>query len=88
MVPALVAVAATDLVTAAPVCSITGVRSNEPVSARIDWTVLGPLEVSLRATRLGSGPGRTYTITVTCTDGDGNGSHAETTVVVPHDQRR
>jgi hypothetical protein len=42
----------------------------------------------LRATRKGEGIGRTYTITYSAKDGSGNATTAQTTVRVPHDQRK
>ncbi len=48
-----------------------------------DWVITGPLSVSLRAERLGSGNGRFYTITVRCTDEAGNSSPGVATVFVP-----
>lgn len=70
----------------APVCQITGVTSNEP-SDPSDWTVTGPLELSLRSDRNGSGTGRIYSIDVTCTDASQLSASGVVTVSVPHDQR-
>lgn len=49
----------------------------------LDWEITGPLSVSLRAQRSGSGPGRFYFITVRCTDEAGNSAYGVTTVYVP-----
>ncbi len=71
---------------ASPICRVQTVASSEQDPG--DFTVLDPLDVSLRAERLGSGNGRTYTITVVCEDHAGNRSAAASaTVLVPHDQR-
>ena len=61
---------------------------NQPVGANGDWVITGPLSVSLRAERLGSGTGRVYTIGISCTDTSGNTSSGTTTVTVAHDQGR
>jgi hypothetical protein len=90
MVPVTVAVSATDVCDAAPVCQITSVSSNEPVNGlgdgdtAPDWDITGSLTLDLRAERAGGGAGRVYTIGVTCTDGSGNSSTGTTTVAVPH----
>jgi hypothetical protein len=47
---------------------------------------LGPETVTLRADRLGTGPGRTYTITATASDIAGNTTSQNAVCVVPHDQ--
>lgn len=47
----------------------------------------GDLEFLLRATRLGSGPGRVYTVTYRTKDASGNAATATAEVRVPHDQR-
>ena len=93
MVPLTVSVAASDLVDAAPVCSITDVTSNEPVDGlgdgdtAPDWTIGSGLALSLRAERAGSGSGRVYTIKLTCTDHAGNTSApTAVTVSVPHNR--
>ncbi len=67
-------------------CQIVSVTSTEPAGGDPDWVITGNLTLSLRATRLGNGPGRTYTITVKCTDGSGNQATRTVTVIVPHDQ--
>jgi hypothetical protein len=68
-----------------PVCQISSVISNEPISGS-DFTIVDAHYVKLTADRLGSGNGRIYTITVTCTDASGNSSSKAVTVTVPHDQ--
>jgi len=92
MVPVTVAVSASDTCSAAPVCKITAVSSNEPVNGTgdgdtaPDWQITGNLTVNLRAERAGTGNGRVYTVTVGCTDASGNSSAKTTVVTVPHDQ--
>ena len=49
-------------------------------------TGLAPRIISVRATRLGDGPGRTYTLSASATDRAGNAITAVATCVVPHDQ--
>ncbi len=49
-------------------------------------TGLAPRIISVRATRLGDGPGRTYTLSANATDRAGNATTAVATCVVPHDQ--
>jgi len=77
-----------------PVCKIISVMSNEPVNGlgdgdtAPDWIITGDLTVNLRAERSGIGSGRIYTVTVTCTDACGNSSVGNTTVTVPHDQKK
>jgi hypothetical protein len=85
-----IAASVTDLVDASPTCGITSVTSNEPIEGlgggdrAPDWSISGPLTVSLRAERSRRGHGRVYTITVTCTDDAGNSATATTGVTVPH----
>lgn len=66
--------------------------SNEPAGAepdvRLVGTSPGPIEVWLRAARLGSGAGRTYTIATTARDIAGNTRSATASCRVPHDQRK
>jgi len=87
-----VAVEAEDNCTAEPVCELTGISSDEPVTGHgtgattPDWQTLGPLEASLRAERSGQGDGRTYTLAVTCQDEAGNPAESTALVEVPHDQ--
>jgi len=59
-----VTVDATDASGATPPCEITGATSSEQASG--DIVMAGPLELQLRATRLGTGSGRTYRIDVAC----------------------
>jgi hypothetical protein len=79
---------ATSDVTGPPACSV-GVTSSEPVNGpedgntTVDWQVLSPTTVRVRAERSGIGTGRVYTITVTCTDELGNSSASSATVTVP-----
>jgi len=74
-------------------CVIT-VRSNEPVGgpgngihAGVDWVIIDDHHIKLRAERDGHGHGRIYTVSVACTDQHSNTTHADTTVLVPHDMR-
>jgi hypothetical protein len=75
-----------------PVCSISGVESNEPVNGQgdgntaPDWELTGALTLNLRAERAGNGNGRIYTVRVNCSDGSGNASTDTVEVAVPHDQ--
>lgn len=83
-VPVTLTVEAKDRVTPTPICQITTVTSNEP--GRDQWTITGPLSLTLVASRDGRGQGRVYTIAVTCRDGAGNVSRpTDAIVVVPHD---
>jgi predicted extracellular nuclease len=86
MVPVAIAIDAVDGRDPSPACRVVDVGSNEGTSD--DWRIDGPLTVSLRADRDGSGSGRIYSIAMRCTDASGNVSTATTTVTVPHDQRR
>jgi hypothetical protein len=70
----------------APACAITGVTSNESLDVS-DWTLTGPLSVSLRADRSGRGVGRVYSIAVTCINASQLSTTAVVPVTVPHDQR-
>jgi hypothetical protein len=89
LAPIAISVAAADLVTSAPMCTITGVTSNEPQNGLgdgdtpNDWLITGPLTLQVRAERAGNATGRIYTITIRCTDLAGNASTATTTVSVP-----
>jgi hypothetical protein len=89
----VVDVAASDNLGPAPVCSVTGVSSNEPQSGvgdgdtPDDWVITGALSVQLRAERAGGGSGRTYTVSLRCSDAAGNGATASTTVTVALSQR-
>ena len=92
MVQVTVAATATDNCDPTPDCTITRVRSNEPVrgfgdgNTAPDWFITGNLTVYLRAERSGRGDGRFYTITVSCTDECDNSSEATAVVTVPHDK--
>jgi hypothetical protein len=92
MVGVMVSVSATDIVTAAPVCSIVSAVSNEPDNGLGDGdtpndiVITGDLTLDLRAERAGMGGGRVYTIEVSCADEVGNSATATTTVVVPKSQ--
>jgi hypothetical protein len=95
MVQVTVGVVTADVCdTATPVCTITAIRSNEPVdgagagSTSPDWEITGPLTADLRAERRGKGAGREYTLEVTCTDDAGNSTLGSALVRVPHDRRK
>ncbi|MGE5321571.1 MAG: OmpL47-type beta-barrel domain-containing protein [Actinomycetota bacterium] len=65
--------------------------SSEPADPKapdivVSGTGIGPQTVTLRAQRLGTGPGRTYVITATAQDIAGNMGSQNATCVVPHDQ--
>jgi X-Pro dipeptidyl-peptidase len=79
-----IAVVVTDAVDPAPVTRIVSVTSNEGGPA--DWQITGPVALSLRATREGTGNGRIYTITIESRDASGNLTTSTATVVVPHNQ--
>jgi probable HAF family extracellular repeat protein len=89
MRPVSVAVTATDDLDPAPSCAIASVTNSEPPSSGLDPDVqiTGSVTVSLRASRLGTGTGRTYTTTVRCTDASGNAATAQVFVRVAHDSR-
>jgi hypothetical protein len=88
----MVTATASDLCTAAPVCVISSVASNEPENGTGDGdtandiVVTGDLSVNLRAERSGTGTGRAYTVNGQCTDAAGNSAPWSTTVTVPHDK--
>jgi hypothetical protein len=85
-------VAASDNLGPAPVCTVTGVSSNEPENGLgdgdtpNDWVITGELSVQLRAERDARGTGRTYTVALRCTDAAGNAATSSTTVTVPKSQ--
>jgi probable HAF family extracellular repeat protein len=89
MSPVTVAVSAADNLDPAPTCTIASVTNSEapPSGVDPDVEITAALTLSLRASRLGTGLGRTYTITVRCTDYSGNAATAELFVRVPHDSR-
>ncbi len=64
-------------------CAIESVVANEPLTNG-EYRIDGPLLLSLRAWRLGSGEGRVYTITVSCQSG-GSIDTATVEVQVPRD---
>ena len=86
-------VAASDSLGPVPVCSVTGVSSNEPQNGLgdgdtpNDWMITGALSVQLRAERASGGAGRTYTVALRCSDAAGNAATASTTVTVAKSQR-
>jgi parallel beta-helix repeat protein len=86
MVPVTIDVTVKDDSDPAPECAITEVTSNELVDVS-DWSLTGPLSLSVRADRNGLGVGRIYSITVTCTNTSQLSANALVTVLVPHDQR-
>jgi len=67
------------------VTNVLSIKSNEPTGGEVDWEVLSPNKVRLRAERNGSGQGRIYTITLMSTDSAGGKSTKTVAVVVPHD---
>lgn len=71
-----------------PVCRITHVVNSEGPAEGPDPDVSIDyfLSVQLRATRLGSGPGRTYTLELSCSDKLGVTSVTDVVVTVPHDR--
>ncbi|MFZ1120424.1 MAG: HYR domain-containing protein, partial [Candidatus Binataceae bacterium] len=83
--PVSVSVSVHDTCDLNPVCTITSITANEPITAE-DAQITGPLTANLQARRKGNGDGRIYTLTVTCTDASHNRSSATATVTVPHDQ--
>lgn len=69
----MVAATASDLCTAAPICAISSVASNEPENGTgggdtaLDWEMnTDTLTAKLRAERAGNGAGRVYALTVEC----------------------
>jgi len=87
MVPVSLAVVTSDDSAA---CRIAGVETNE-FPARPgppEWAVTGPLTLTLRAERNGSGNGRVYTIAVTCTNATNLNVMKTVTVSVSHDRRK
>jgi hypothetical protein len=69
---------------------IVEIRSSEATNgvgdgdSEVDFEIVSPTLVRLRAERSGTNGGRTYTIVLRVTDGDGNTSTQELTVLVPH----
>jgi hypothetical protein len=85
MVPVSIDAAVSDNCSAKSSCRVVGITANEAIDAA-DAQVTGPMSVSLRADRAGSGDGRVYTVTVECKDDAGNASRKDVAVNVPHDQ--
>ena len=79
MVDVLVLYLSLDL-TGLPACTL-GITSNQPVVPNVDWQVLGPYHVRVRAERTG-GRDRVYTVTAICRDGSGNSASRSDTVTV------
>jgi hypothetical protein len=73
-------VQATDNFDTVSTCGIVSIRNSEApaVGPDPDVQMLDGFNVSLRATRLGDGPGRTYAVVVQCTDFGGNASTRST----------
>ena len=94
MVPVTVSVAPSDNCSRSPICKIISVASNEPVNGTgdgdraPDLEITGNLTAKLRAERAGNGTGRVYTLAGQCVDTVGNSASWNTTVHVPHDQRK
>jgi hypothetical protein len=82
-------VAATDTYDVEVPCRIEGVVNSEGSASGPDPDVdiNAQLSVLLRATRLGTGTGRTYTLNVTCTNYFGVSARTQLVVRVLHDQR-
>jgi predicted extracellular nuclease len=66
-------------------CALS-VTSNEPQDSTgdgntaVDWIIVSPTLVRLRAEQAGTGTGRVYTVTVTCSDPSGNAATQSATV--------
>jgi len=80
----------TDTYDPEPICHITSVTNSEYSSSDPDPDVqiTGLRGVNLRATRLGSGTGRTYTINLTCGNYLGQTSTSSVVVTVAHDSSK
>ena len=89
MITVSVNVQATDNYDSAPTCGIVRIKNSEGPATGVDPDVqqLNDFVVNLRATRLGTGDGRTYTLVVRCTDVAGNSATVETPVRVLHDKK-
>lgn len=93
MIPVRLAVIASDIVDAAPVCRIESAMSNEPDNGLGDGDtagdirITGDLALELRAERSGNGAGRIYSLTVACSDRAGNVRRQIATVSVPKGQK-
>jgi hypothetical protein len=83
-------VAALDGLSGPSSFNVTVASSEAAVPGQPDTVIAGtglaPRIISVRATRLGDGPGRTYTLSASATDRAGNATTATATCVVPHDQ--
>ena len=95
MVPIEVSWEVNDLCDEEPSVRLISVNSNESPSDPVDDSTIGDIsgadtgfadhELSLRAARSASGPGRVYELHYLVTDGSGNQSPAIGKVAVPHD---
>ena len=74
-----VSVVATDNIDPSVQCSIVDVTSSQNIAG--DWTITGPLSVSLRAARTAN-TDRVYHVNVSCSDDAGNTSFASVDVTV------
>jgi hypothetical protein len=72
-----------------PICHISHVVNSEhpATGPDPDVSIDTSLNVRLRATRLGTGPGRSYTLIIGCADRIGASTEASVAVIVPHDAR-
>jgi probable HAF family extracellular repeat protein len=84
MVPVSMTIAAQDDFDPAPSCRVAGITTSEP-DGTTQFTITGPMTVTLQAARDGGGPGRVYDIAVACGDRSGNMAQRRVTVRVPHD---
>jgi hypothetical protein len=83
-VPVTVTAHTTDAVSAAPVCSITGITMNDDDGR---FSITGPLTANLLAEKIQDEDALVYRLAVSCTDAAGNTSQpAAINVIVPHDQ--
>ena len=93
LVPVVASILVTDDSGSSPVCTITGVTSNEPLNGTgdgdtsPDWVITGAMSVDLRAERAGTGDGRTYTLAISCADSAGNTATTTAAVVVPKSRK-
>jgi hypothetical protein len=79
--PVQISVKDTDPCDPAPVCAITSVTANVPITPA-DYTITGPLTVSLKANGNG-GHTLTYVVSVTCTDAHGGSTVGQVSVSAP-----
>ena len=68
--------------------TFTSLRQDEPPRGRAEAFGAGTPNASVRASRDGSGDGRTYHLGFQAGDGQGGLCEGQVTVCVPHDQRR